>query len=530
IKSLSLRYQSTVSFHFTEDKPHTDIEFFHLAPFGYQTIYQNGSQGLSLHLFPHYTHQGNLFIGLQDIQPPAHIDLLFQVKPDSFEASGNVPKIEWHYLSGDEWIPFRSNSVTIDPELAFIMDSVIGFDLPSDMSLTHNIMPSGFLWIKATTVNLEVEKEAEQIEAFSQLKGIYPNGARVTRVLDPNVDTVNLPSQSIQKTVVDFPGILKIHQPSPTLGGRAAEEEPHFMMRAAERLRHKNRAISPWDIERLVLENFPHIQEVKCIRNQTTDSIQKEINHTYEWGEGGAIQVVVMSQPVESQQSQVFKPRLSSFELYEIQHFLTRHASPMAQIEVINPLYEELQIVVGIGIAPGANGAMVAQKLNTALRKYLSPWAFGEREHPAFVTELPINAIIGFIQDQPLVEEIHEIVVLQFSEATGEKMAHAVVHEGLKLKESVIIKPSNAASVLVSSPKHSIHTRFVNIEPPDPSPKKEEKNPDETYSFQYFGIGYMEIGHSMIVDPEYPEPDADDRLLSRSAPLAKRNRKFIFFK
>jgi hypothetical protein len=53
--------------------------------------------------------------------------------------------------------------------------------------------------------------------------------------------------------------------PYPSFGGRVTEDNAEFYNRVSERLRHKDRAITIFDYERLVLESFPDIYRVKCI-------------------------------------------------------------------------------------------------------------------------------------------------------------------------------------------------------------------------------------------------------------------------
>ncbi|MEL7191300.1 MAG: hypothetical protein AAFO96_02600 [Bacteroidota bacterium] len=533
IKSLHLSYKSTLHYDFGKRGQHSDVEFFHLSPFGYQTAVNSDIYPAQLFLFPHFTHKGNLFIGLQDIQPPAHVDLLIQVEPDSFEADGHVPPIEWQYLVDDEWVDFHPNSVTMDREVAFIVDSVIGFDLPSDMSLDHHIMPTGFLWIKASTFPLggATEKEDTSIAAFSKLKGIYPNGTRVTRTLQSHGAMEPLPPLSIQKITGNFPSILKILQPAPTFGGKVSEEEEHYMIRVAERLRHKNRAISPWDIERMVLEAFPYIQEAKCIRNPHTPSLHQSINHPYQWGQGGAVQVVVVPKPSEKYTR---KPRLSSFELLEIQKYLQKYASPMAEIEVINPRYEEVKVILGLGIPPGSNGSMISQKLDKALQEFLSPWPY-DAKSTAFLTDIPLNAIIGFIQDQHLVEEIREVVVLHFYEEAGEKKVWEVIDESPHPEDTgTMVKPSHSASVLISSHSHMITTQYIDESLPGSNDKEptsmggEEGTPSSMYHF--FGIGHMEVGESLFVDPRDQISDKKVKVKGMPTPTEEAKRRLIFFK
>ncbi|MEL7063938.1 MAG: hypothetical protein AAFP00_09370, partial [Bacteroidota bacterium] len=269
----------------------------------------------------------------------------------------------------------------------------------------------------------------------------------------------------------------------------------------------------------------------KCIRNPHTPSLHQSINHPYQWGQGGAVQVVVVPKPSEKYTR---KPRLSSFELLEIQKYLQKYASPMAEIEVINPRYEEVKVILGLGIPPGSNGSMISQKLDKALQEFLSPWPY-DAKSTAFLTDIPLNAIIGFIQDQHLVEEIREIVVLHFYEEAGEKKVWEVIDESPHPEDTgTMVKPSHSASVLISSHSHMITTQYIDESLPGSNDKEptsmggEEGTPSSMYHF--FGIGHMEVGESLFVDPRDQISDKKVKVKGMSTPTEEAKRRLIFFK
>jgi YD repeat-containing protein len=59
--------------------------------------------------------------------------------------------------------------------------------------------------------------------------------------------------------------------PYDSFGGRVAEDDSTFYTRVSERLRHKDRAITLFDYERLVLEEFPEIYKVRCLNHTVVD-------------------------------------------------------------------------------------------------------------------------------------------------------------------------------------------------------------------------------------------------------------------
>ncbi len=60
------------------------------------------------------------------------------------------------------------------------------------------------------------------------------------------------------------PGLGSIVQVGPPLGGAPAETEAAFRARVSERLRHRQRLVTAWDAERLVLDAFAQVSKAKC--------------------------------------------------------------------------------------------------------------------------------------------------------------------------------------------------------------------------------------------------------------------------
>ena len=67
-------------------------------------------------------------------------------------------------------------------------------------------------------------------------------------------------SSSERLEIDDIPFISKEAKPS-------RSEALEYYRRISERLRHKNRAITSWDYEQIILENFPEVFKVKCLNS-----------------------------------------------------------------------------------------------------------------------------------------------------------------------------------------------------------------------------------------------------------------------
>ena len=82
---------------------------------------------------------------------------------------------------------------------------------------------------------------------------------------DPGHLLTALGKGSISKLRNGLSAVKSVSQPYASFGGRAVESDDVFYTRVSERLRHKNRCITAWDYERIILEAFPNVHKVKCI-------------------------------------------------------------------------------------------------------------------------------------------------------------------------------------------------------------------------------------------------------------------------
>jgi hypothetical protein len=74
-----------------------------------------------------------------------------------------------------------------------------------------------------------------------------------------------LAAGNINKLLNPVPQVSRVSQPFASFDGKHAEIGKEFYTRVSERLRHKQRAITGWDYERIILDRFPSIYKIKCI-------------------------------------------------------------------------------------------------------------------------------------------------------------------------------------------------------------------------------------------------------------------------
>jgi hypothetical protein len=107
---------------------------------------------------------------------------------------------------------------------------------------------------------------------------------------DPSPATA-LPAGTIKGTLSPIVGVKKVTNLA-SVRGRGPETDAAYRSRAAALVRHRGRAINPWDYEQIVLTEFPEVAAVRCLPH--TDSA----GHSYA---GSVGLVVIPDQPGTAQ-------------------------------------------------------------------------------------------------------------------------------------------------------------------------------------------------------------------------------------
>ena len=258
--------------------------FYHLAPFGHgeqhPALSDNNETVYLLPRFspqpetPDITNEGELYIGISDLKPPQNLSLLFQVADGTADPLTQKPDphMRWSYLCRNEWVPFKEIEVE-DHTDGLLNSGIVTFSVPRHESNTNTLLSASMHWIRAA-----VETKSDAVCRLISVSAQALEATLIDKDNDPAFAAKVLEPGTIAKLLQPSAKVKKIIQPYPTFAGRGAELPRAFYTRVSERLRHKDRAIAPWDYERLILEAFPGIYKVKCL------------NHTrFEKTEGGGI-------------------------------------------------------------------------------------------------------------------------------------------------------------------------------------------------------------------------------------------------
>ncbi|WP_159523323.1 baseplate J/gp47 family protein [Sunxiuqinia indica] len=436
IKNISLNYKAsstTVDFSLTDEDSFADkdVEFFQIGAFGQrerhgylstQTKVQIGRNTL----LADYSQQGQLLVGMKDWSKGQIVNLLIQVADGSANPQKDKEQVTWSVLVEDDWQVLNSDYLLADATNGLLRSGIVKLNLPDEASKDHNWLPDDMVWIRASV--------KANPDAVCQLINIHAE-AGLAELAEPENHPTHLPAplqaESISKLVKPIGTIKRVSQPYASFGGRSEEKSEAYYTRVSERLRHKNRAITLWDYERLVLQEFPAISKVKCL-NHTCDTLERAPGH---------VSLTVVPDLQNKNAVNVLQPRVSKATLDDVKTFVKRLAPSLIEIHTSNPVYEQVQLEFEVSFIKGYDYGYYRKELNRELMEFLSPWSTGKQAEIYFGGRIEKSVLLKFVETRSYVDFVSHF-----------KMYH---NTSSKDVESAIA--TNARAILVSHAEHLIH-------------------------------------------------------------------------
>lgn len=367
--------------------------FFVVGPFGAR----RAAADTEARLVPIAEGTASLFLGFSNLDSPSNVSMLFDI--DRGTATGSQVlrdgDTEWSYLDAqDRWQPLNSSAILIDDTRGFQNPGVIALAIPREATTVHRSMPEGLVWVRAL-IRREPENAARTLSIRTQaaLASFNPGATPLTDFAQ-HLQTA-MPKGSIAKLVTRNAGIGRVEQPAASFGGRGEEAVEEFVRRSSERLRHRKRAVTAWDIERLVLEHFPEAFKVKCLPHTDAAGIRRA-GHT----------AVVVVPNLRLGGGNPLEPSAGEVLLGKIDQHLRGLTTPFAELHVIRPAFERLRVEAKVVFARGRDPGYFAAKLNEDLRRFLSPWAYEEGEDIQFGTRIYRSEMLAFIESREYVDHV----------------------------------------------------------------------------------------------------------------------------
>ena len=415
-----------------------ELKLFHEHPFGQSEEHASLKNqlefltdvGKKTFLVPTYCKGGELYIGLDNVETLQTVSLLVQVMEGSEnpEADSFVgkQKVEWSVLCSNEWKALDSNYMIANETDNFLKSGIVKFSVPKEATQDNSTLSSGKIWVKAKThKNYDAVCKVISIQAQAVKAEFEDNNNELSHLEN------GLPAKSISKLVQRISSVKSVSQPFSSFGGKPEESDAKYYRRISERLRHKNRAITLWDYEHLVLQEFPEIHKVKCLNHTSEDSFLSP----------GNVQLVVIPDIVNQNVFDIYQPRVSKAMLNKIQDFVNKLNTLHVNTVVINPDYEEVTVDLKVKFHKGFDENYYKNVLNDDITKLLSPWAFEKTAGIQFGVILHRSVVINYIEKLEYVDYLENVKLTKGSET------------GLKN-----VSPSSPRAILVSAKEHVIST------------------------------------------------------------------------
>ncbi len=377
IKQLTASYATSLEL--DPAAPSADHQLLHVHPFGTCRIEPERPS-----LLPRYDAAGELYIGVRDLSPPQHLSLHVQLSEGTADPDVERPPLTWSYLKGDRFEELSCTEILSDTTQGLINSGIVELSLPP--ATPGGRLPPEFYWIRVS-IPRERRSVCDIISIRAQAVAVRfdDRGNAAAHYAQP------LPAGSIQRLVVPTAGIAKVEQPYHSAGGKAAEDPERLDTRVSERLRHKARALTAWDYERLVLHRFPRINKVKCLPGD------------------GVVDVIVVPDVRELHPQDRLAPRAPANLLAAIRDSLAERAPAAARIRVRNPRYVSVQVRLGVRFREGIDEGVAQRLLNDALVRFLAPWVFDESAEVVLGRRIYASSILDFADRHESVDFVAEI-------------------------------------------------------------------------------------------------------------------------
>ncbi|PUB17386.1 hypothetical protein DFP92_102398 [Yoonia sediminilitoris] len=436
-----------------------------ITPFGHRVAFPRKIHR-DFGLFPKRLGLASLYVQLTGAGSKKRLGLLFDIADSGHQRiAPDVVGIHWHYLTAQGWKTLPETVIFSDTTDGLTKSGVVILDLPDDADTPKGEFPDGGVWVAAST-------DSPHFATHPVLSQVRTNGVWAQRAVG-NDDHADGPRSWKFETPIS--GLAAPVEASRRAPPRAAESAPHYLARVSERLRHRKRAVTPFDVERLVLEKFPEVWIAKCLPHLTRATPEPC---------PGTTTVVITRHPPEvmtsSPEGRLFDPGT----LNKVQKYLQSHGAEGVQYEVVNPAFDRIHVRAAVRFSPFLDDGAMAHKLRLYLAQVLSVWT-AKDSLGQFGWQLQEPVLRAQIAALDYVEDVTDFSVLHFmvDDTPHYRLADTAHWAG---GPDHVIRPSRPWALALSASDHAIST----LETPQNIPATPS------------GIGRLRVGDMLIVSEE----------------------------
>lgn len=445
-------------------------QIFRLSLFGFEELFfgKISKSCIVLSERESIANRSSVYVGLENLKC-SYISLHVQIDEDSVSNDIDLYPPQWQYLSKNQWHNFNEKDILQDNTNNLIQSGIIKLSFSKTLDTASSIMYGDNLsWIRVVNTHAEAAN-------LPTITGIYVNATAAKRVLEEDEENIitleRIEPQSITKILSqDYPSIQSINQPFESTNDVITETDEKFYIRASERLRHKNRPSSIWDYEKIILDKFPDIFIAKCI-NHTCIANAHTITP-------GSITIVVAPKYTDT----IHTPTASKHLLKNIKDYLVEISSPFVNIEVINPAYDEIRVLIDLKLKPNFEKGICITSLQEDLQSLLSPWTINEETDKIINSTIYPSDIFGYIMNKEYVDSINRFSLLKYTK-NGAQVTVIKVDS-----YDSFITATYPWSIIVSAKNHIISINNTT-------------DFDQNKNVNYDGVANMAINKDFLVGP-----------------------------
>lgn len=396
IKEFIFNYSASEVVDFTKKTTkNSSLELYQVLPYGFFKLANRPFRFSKMNEL-----EGQIFLGFENATPKDALTFLIQLQEGTANPMVESAKISWYFLSENKWISLDSEAIA-DETFSFSQSGLVGISIPEFNAENNTIFPPDLFWVKISVSN---------IQAICNFLGVHTQALKVVLTDFENIGTAFLettPKETISKLFSNIIEVKKVSQPYESFGGKLAEKDQNLYQRSSERLRHKARAITSWDYERIILQEFPEVFRVKTLNHYRYDT---EINNS----SAGFVTLIPFAK-TSNTENVSWKPMLSLNKMTLIKKFLSKITSPHVQINVKPPKLEKVVVQFNVKFRPAENmdTRLYIAELTDTINRYLSPWAY-ENDELNFANNIEFSSIIQLIDNQPYVDYLTDFKILQY--------------------------------------------------------------------------------------------------------------------
>jgi hypothetical protein len=464
VRQLSVDYSSSVEFSLRDpDRASAAERVYHLRPWGGHEIQPEEGE-LDCRFLPHYAHEGALYLGIRNVRAPQQLTLLFQLAEGSADPSLTPVPVEWSYLSGDRWRSLHDGSLRRDTTRGLINSGLVELDLPSAQASVQ--LPGELYWLRVA-----IARQPRSVCDTVAIKTQAALAIYVDEDADPHHYDQPLAPGTITTLAAPDSAIAGVSQPYTSFDGAPREAPGAFYTRVSERLRHKNRAVTIWDYERLILDRFPRLYKVKCVPADAGAHPD----------EPGRVDIIVIPDIRNQLPFDPFAPMASAELLADVEAFARASGPAWADVHVRNPRYLSLKTRFGVRFKPGHDIGYCKRRLNEELGRFLSPWAYDEGADIVIGEKIYATSIVNFVDKRDYVDYIASIRL--FRSADGRDYELVLAPTGAARAQGYFVTTDRPGGVLVAAREHEIDVISAR----------------EYTEEHYTGINYMKVELDFVV-------------------------------